>query len=355
MKRLKYFSMKKILTIAWTRPELIRLSEIIKKLDHYTEHIFVHTWQNYTFHMHDQFFTDLALRKPDYQLNMENSLSGIPFIAYCLVEIEKIIISHKPDACLILWDTNSALCAYVCKKYNVPVFHMEAGNRCFDETVPEETNRKIVDSLSTYLLPYTQRSRENLLMEGYHPGKIIVTGNPISEIVHQYLKIDKKISNYLLVTLHRTENVTNQIALKGIIDALNILSERYPIYLSLHPKLESMINEFKFNLSDWIIGNKPYGFQEFLELEQNAFCVITDSGTVPEECALLRTPCILIRNSTERPELLEKNTMILSGISTDEILNSFEVAIDMKVGDVPYDYRDHDVSDKIVKLLLRHI
>lgn len=347
--------MKKIITILGTRPELIRLSEVIKKLDCYTHHIFVHTWQNYTHHMHDQFFIDLSLRKPDYQLNIKNQLSGIPFIAYCLEEIERIILIEKPDACLILWDTNSALCAYVCKRYGVPVFHMEAGNRCFDEAVPEETNRKIVDSLSTYLLPYTQRSRENLLMEGYHPSKIIVTGNPISEIIYQYLKTEKQTSNYILVTLHRTENITNRISLGGIIDALNILSEKHSIYLSLHPKLESMLQEFGLRLSEWIIGNKPYGFQEFLELEQNAFCVITDSGTVPEECALLRTPCVLVRTSTERPELLEKNTMILSGISTDEILTAFEVAINMSIGEPPNDYKDTDVSDKIVKLLLRHI
>jgi UDP-N-acetylglucosamine 2-epimerase len=347
--------MKKIITIVGTRPELIRLSEIIKKLDIFTEHIFVHTGQNYTPEMHDQFFIDLWVRRPDYQLNIENPLSGIPFIGYMLQEVEKIIVEEKPDSCLILGDTNSALSSYVCKKYNIPVFHMEAGNRCYSDEVPEEMNRKIVDSLSAYLLPYTQRSRELLLLEGYHPSRVIVTWNPITEVMYAHLKESKKPSDYVLVTLHRTENVTDESRLKSITDALNTISEKYKILLSVHPKLASMLEKFQIELAPNIQKDAPYAFQEFLHLEQGALCVITDSGTVPEECAILGTPCVMMRNSTERPELLESNAMLLSGTKTDEILSSFEIARTMDVWPAPLDYQDRHVSDKIIKLLMRHI
>lgn len=179
-------------------------------------------------------------------------------------------------------------------------------------------NRKIVDSLSEYLLPYTQRSRENLLREGYHPSKVIVTGNPISEIVELYTRGSvKKTSDYVLVTLHRTENITNKEVLTGIIDALNEIARSYKVYMSMHPKLEDMLKKFSIELHENILCSKPYGFKEFIIMEQNAYCVLTDSGTVPEECAILKTPCVLMRNSTERPELLESNSLILSGVSKD--------------------------------------
>lgn len=348
--------MKKVLTIAGTRPELIRLSEIIKKFDIYTHHIFVHTWQNYTPHLHDQFFEDLSLRKPDYQLNTENNYSGIQFIWYCLEEIERILIKEKPDVCLILWDTNSALSAYACKKLSIPVFHMEAWNRCYSDEVPEEMNRKIIDSLSTYLLPYTQRSRENLLSEWYHPSKIIVTGNPISEIIDLYARwIKKETSDYILVTLHRTENITIKENLVWIINALNEISKKHRILLSIHPKLADMLAKFDIKLHENITGSKPYGFKEFVQMEQNAYCVLTDSWTVPEECAILKTPCVLMRNSTERPELLENNSMILSWIDTENILDSFNIITNLKIWDIPRDYEDKNISEKILKLILRHI
>lgn len=347
--------MKKVLTIVWTRPELIRLSEIIKKLDIFTDHIFVHTGQNFTVSLHDQFFSDLDLRLPNYQLNIENPKIGMDFIWYMLVEIDKILEKEKPSVVLILGDTNSALSAYVCKKRGIPVFHMEAWNRCYDEVVPEEMNRKIVDSLSAYLLPYTQRSRENLLAEWYHPSKIIVTGNPISEIISKYApkEKDKSLNDFILVTLHRTENVTNPEVLRGIIDALNELSKDTKIILSVHPKLKEMLAKFQIQLSWNIDAQEPLGFLEFIWMEKNALCVLTDSGTVPEECAILWTPCILIRDSTERPELLETNSMILSGTRKESIIEAFRAAKDLSVGRIPDDYRDIDISDKIVKLLLR--
>ena len=205
---------------------------------------------------------------------------------------------------------------------------MEAGNRCYDENVPEEANRKVVDSLSSYLLPYTQRSREQLLTEGYHPSKIIVTGNPITEVLEKHMKkaIEPTIKDYILVTLHRDENVTNKETLSEIIEALNEIGKTTKVILSAHPKMEEMVMKFGLTFGQNIEVSKPFGFHVFLGLEKFAKCVLTDSGTVPEECAIIKTPCILIRTSTERPELLETNTMILSGVSKDEILSNYDVA-----------------------------
>ncbi len=347
--------MKKIMTIVWTRPELIRLSETIKLLDKLTKHIFVHTGQNFTPELHNQFFADLDLRLPDYQFNKDWK-SGFEFIWNMYIEIDKIIEKENPEVILILWDTNSALSAYVAKRKKIPVFHMEAWNRCYDENVPEETNRKVVDSLSEFLLPYTGRSRENLLREWYHPSKIIVTGNPITEIISKYKILEREIrQDYILVTLHRDENVTNKENLENIISALNEISNKYKVILSVHPKLEEMLKKFEIQLNQNIESSKPFWFQKFLNLEKYATCVLSDSGTVPEECAILKTPCILLRTSTERPELLENNSMILSWITKEEILNSMEVAIKTEIWDIPNDYKDTNVSQKIVKLLLRHI
>lgn len=349
--------MKKIMTIVWTRPELIRLSETIKLLDKQTNHVFVHTWQNFTHHLHDQFFEELNLRLPDYQLNLEWK-SWFEFIWNMYIEIDKILDKEKPEVILILWDTNSALSAYVAKRKKIPVFHMEAGNRCYDENVPEETNRRIVDSVSEYLLPYTQRSRENLLTEWYHPSKIIVTWNPITEVIEKYKNEiwERQIKEeYILVTLHRDENVTNKENLENITNALNKISNKYKIILSVHPKLEEMIEKFDIKFEKNIELNKPFWFKIFLNLEKYAKCVLSDSWTVPEECNILKTPCILLRTSTERPELLENNSMILSWITKEEILNSMEVAINTSIWDIPNDYKDTNVSEKILKIILRHI
>jgi len=347
--------MKKILTIVWTRPELIRLSEVIKVLDKHTKHTFVHTGQNFTPELHDQFFSELWLRKPDIQLNKDWK-TGFPFIWTMYQEIDEIIKIKSPDAVLILWDTNSCLSAYVAKRNWIPVFHMEAWNRCYDEKVPEETNRKVIDSVSEYLLPYTQRSRENLLTEWYHPSKIIVTWNPITEVLSKYdiwERFEKE--EYILVTLHREENVTKKWNLENIVSALNKISKTDKVILSVHPKLEQMIEKFNIKFEKNIILNKPFWFKNFINLEKYAKCVLSDSWTVPEECNILKTPCVLLRTSTERPELLENNSMILSWISKDEILNSYKVAINTSIWEIPNDYKDTNVSEKILKIILRHI
>lgn len=349
--------MKKIITIVWTRPELIRLSEVIKLLDKFTNHIFIHTWQNFTPELHEQFFEELNLRLPDYQLNNEWK-SWFEYIWNMFIDIDKILETEKPEAILILWDTNSCLSAYVAKRKKIPIFHMEAGNRCYDENVPEETNRKVIDSLSTYLLPYTQRSRENLLNEWYHPSKIIVTWNPILEVISKYLddiwarKIKK---DYILVTLHREENVTNKINLENIVSALNEISKKTKVIISVHPKLEEMISKFDIIFEKNIELHKPFWFKKFINLEKYAKCVLSDSWTVPEECNILKTPCVLLRTSTERPELLENNSMILSWVTKEEILSSYNVAIDTSIWNIPNDYKDKNISEKILKIILRHI
>jgi len=349
--------MKKILTIVWTRPELIRLSETIKILDKHTKHIFIHTWQNFTHHLHDQFFEELDLRKPDYQLN-SNNLTWFQFIWNMFIEIDKILNLEKPDAILILWDTNSCLSSYIAKRKKIPIFHMEAWNRCYDENVPEEANRKIIDSLSTYLLPYTQRSRENLLSEWYHTSKIIVIWNPITEVISKYINDvweKQEKDSYLLVTLHREENITKKENLEKIVSALNEISKKDKIILSVHPKLEEMVEKFNIKFENNIVLNKPFWFKTFLNLEKYAKCVLSDSWTVPEECNILKIPCILLRTTTERPELLENNSMILSGIDKEEILSSYKIAISTSVWDIPNDYKDTYVSEKILKIILRHI
>ena len=355
----------KIITIAGTRPELIRLSEIIKKLDIYFDHIFVHTGQNFDVHLRDNFLNDLNLRQPDYQFNLKEKTIGFNFISKMFMDIENVLMKEKPDRALILGDVNSALAAYVCKRMHIPIFHMEAGNRCYDDNVPEEINRRIIDSCSDYLLTYTQRSREQLLRENYPPNKIIVTGNPITEVLYKYIdniddqKILKKYNvqnkKYILATLHRTENITNQAVLYKICVALNKISKKYIIILSVHPKLDSMLKEFNINLVKNIIKHSPFGFKEFIALMKNAKVVLTDSGTVPEECSLLKIPSVLIRTSTERPELLENNSMVLSGIESSEIYNAFQIAVNSKMGTPPLDYQDKNVSDKIIKILAKNI
>lgn len=349
--------MRKIMTIAGTRPEVIRLTNIIKKLDTFTDHVFVHTGQNFTFHLHEQFFKDLDLRLPDYQLN-QGQLVGMDYISMLLREMEPIFDKEQPDAVLILGDTNSALSAFNAKKRGIPVFHMEAGNRCFSDKVPEEINRKIIDSLSEILMPYTQRSREYLMREGYHPSKIIVTGNPIAEVIHTYLPQAKKPpfeGDYALVTLHRNENVADPVILKQIIAALNTIAKEMTVILSIHPKLESMLKANKIDLHANIKGSPPFSFTEFLGLEKGAKVILSDSGTVPEECAILGVPCVLMRDSTERPELLEINANIVSGVQTEDILGAYRAATQLPVGRIPDDYRDLDVSDKVVKTLLRYL
>ncbi|MFC1710691.1 non-hydrolyzing UDP-N-acetylglucosamine 2-epimerase [Nanoarchaeota archaeon] len=354
----------KVMTIMGTRPDIIRLSQIIPKLDKYFNHVLVYTGQNFDKNLRDVFFDELGVRKPDYELNKEQK-SGFDFFSILFRDMPQIIEKEKPDAVLILGDVNSTLSSYVVKRMGIPLFHMEAGNRCYSDEVPEEINRRIVDTLSDFLLPYTQRSREQLLIEGYHPKKIIVTGNPITEVIKAYedkidasnillrLRLEKR--KFVAVTFHRQENVDNKERLIKIINSLKAISKDYKVVVSTHPKTQERLREIGEVGNDNILFLEPLGFFDWVKLEKNAACAVSDSGTVQEECALFGTPCILIRTSTERPELLDAGSVVVSGIETEDIISSFKIAINSKGWDIPKDYESINVSDKIVKILMRYV
>lgn len=352
----------KVATILGTRPELIRLSETIKKLDQHTDHVLVHTGQNFEYELDGIFFKELSIRKPDYNLKARaDSVFGQ--IAIILTKTEEILLKEKPDAVLILGDTNSGLSAIVAKRLGIPVFHMEAGNRCYSDKTPEEINRRIIDSCSDILLPYTQRSREQLLVEGYHPSKIFVVGNPIVEIIRKHKirakksKILKQLGiksneKYVLATMHRAENVDDLKVLSDLYDALLEISKKYKVIVSTHPRTRERLKNKKMDKNDNLKFMKPFGFIDFLKLEMNSSCIITDSGTVQEEATILSKPCILTRTSTERPELIECGGVFMAGIKKEEILDSFNVAINLPDNiTLPNDYRD-DVSSKILKIIM---
>lgn len=347
----------RIITIISTRPEIIRLSLIIKKLDKILldKHILIHTGQNFTKELDNDIFNDLELRSPNIKLNKIKK-TGYDFGGYCMKEIENILKNYNPmeDKILILGDVNGAFySAYVAKKMGFKIFHMESGNRCYDETVPEEINRRAIDSFSYKLLTYTQRSRENLLQEGYKTKDIIVVGNPIYEVIkNEKIKLQSK-KQHILVTFHRNENVTNKEKLFKFINQLEKISEnekKLKIFISVHPKLKDMIKKNNIVINNKnIILNKPFTFKEFIELEANAKCVITDSGTIPEECAIFNTPCILVRDSTERPELLEINQMFIS--KCNNVYNIYNQISHYNYNKIPVDYKK-ETSEIVSKLLI---
>jgi UDP-N-acetylglucosamine 2-epimerase (non-hydrolysing) len=355
----------KVMTVLGTRPEIIRLNLIIKKLDQYCEHILVHTGQNYTDSLNSIFFQDFQLREPDYFLGIRGNTFGEQ-IGKILIETDRVIREEKPDKLLILGDTNSALSSIIAKRMGIPVYHMEAGNRCFDDRVPEEVNRRIIDHSSDILLPYTNRSKENLLHEGIPKERVYVTGNPIFEVLESYKeKIDAShilvdlginAGAYFLVTAHRAENVDDRERLKDILTSLKLISEkyRYPIVCSLHPRTRNMME--KYGLGDFSSSVRfiePVGFFDFVKMEKNALCVITDSGTVQEECCIFKKPNITIRDVTERPETIECGSNIVAGVNPETVLRSVDMALgNPNACQPPAEYLERDVSSKIVKIVL---
>jgi len=358
----------KIMTILGTRPEIIRLSLLIKKLDKYCDHVLVHTGQNFDDSLSSIFFSDLDLREPDYYLGIIGD-SFSEQIGKIIIEAEKVILKEKPDRVLILGDTNSGLAAIVAKRMGIPVFHMEAGNRCFDDRVPEEVNRRIIDHSSTILLPYTYRSKENLLKEGIAREAIYVIGNPIYEVIEHYSKeienseiLDKlnvQPKKYFLVTMHRAENVDDKDRLKNLLIGLDEINKKYtfPVICSLHPRSKSKIEQFKLKITNNNLHfSTPFGFFDFIALEKNALCVITDSGTVQEECCILKVPNITIRDVTERPETIESGSNMLASISPNLMLKSVEVVLNEKCKwEPPREYLERDVSSKVVKIILGYL
>ncbi len=358
----------KVITIIGTRPELIRLSVIIKKLDKLTDQILVYTNQNYDYNLSEIFFNDLEIRKPDYYFTKQSTSVG-SFLSNAFLEFEAIIREEKPDKVLILGDTNTGLLAIIANKYRVPVYHMEAGNRCYDDRLPEESNRRIIDSISKYNLPYTENSKQNLLAEGYHKNHVFKTGNPIFEVLFEYRmkiggsqilyekgiqsKTNDLIKDYILVTVHRTENVDDKNILTDIVNAINEIAQKHLVVLSWHPHAQRKMEEFDLHFDDKVIIGKGFGFFDFVKLEQNAKCVITDSGTVPEECCIFGIPALTIRESTERQELVECGSNILVGTKTKTIVNALSTVLkENRKWYIPAEYSNANVSDTIISLLI---
>lgn len=351
----------KVMTLAGTRPEWIRLSLIIPKLDKLCDHVLVDTGQNYDKNLRDVFFRELGIREPDHLIGATGTFGEQ--IANILEGLEELIGFEKPDAFLVLGDTNSSLGAIMAKRMGVRVFHMEAGNRCFDDQVPEEVNRRIIDHSSDILLPYTERSRQNLLQEGIHSSKIYVTGNPITEVMeafHDYIgdsdildKLQLDANRYMLVTLHRQENVDNPARLDKFVEAFNALPDKYemPIIWSVHPRTRKQLNH---NIRSEVKLVEPLGLFDFVRLEKNAYCVLTDSGTVQEECCIFEVPVVTLRDTTERPETVEVGSNFISGCELEAILRGVEVATQPFHWHAPEDYQVENVSDTVVKIVLSY-
>jgi len=352
----------KILTVAGTRPELIRLSVLINKLDGVVDHIFIYTNQNYDYNLSGKFFDELKIRKPDYYFTNEGHSIGT-FLSSAIIQFERVLLKEKPDKVLLLGDTNSGLLSIIAEKYNIPVYHMEAGNRCYDERLPEETNRRIIDHVSKYNLPYTDNSKQNLLAEGFHKNFVFKIGNPINEVIQSYIneidnsdilnKLGLGYRDFVLVTAHRTENVDNKESLLGIVSALNIISKQMKVIFSVHPRTKDKIDKFKITVADGVLMSEPFGFFDFIKLEQSAKVIISDSGTCQEEACLFNVPSITIRESTERQETIECGSNILVGTDTAQIVNVFNVIKDRTYFWVPpEDYTKDDVSDTVINILL---
>ena len=356
----------KLMTIVGTRPEIIRLSEVIKACDKYFKQVLVHTGQNWDYTLNQIFFEELGLRSPDFYLDAVGSHLG-ETMGNIISKSYEIMQKECPDALLILGDTNSALCAISAKRLKIPIFHMEAGNRCFDQNVPEEINRKIVDHISDINLPYTEHSRRYLLSEGFRKEHIYVTGSPMAEVLeknHQAINNSNVLDvlglehgKYILVSAHREENIDNEKNFFSLMEALNGIAKKYqlPIIYSTHPRSWKRIEDRQFVFHPLIRQLKPFGFMDYNRLQLSSMCVLSDSGTLSEESAILGFPAVLIRTSTERPEVLDKGTVVIGGIIEGDISQAIDLAVSMHKNDEPHvlanDYRDTNVSIKVVKLI----
>jgi UDP-N-acetylglucosamine 2-epimerase (non-hydrolysing) len=358
----------KVVTVCGTRPEIIRLSEVVKRLDRFCEHVLVHTGQNYDPLLSEVFFTELQVRPPDVHLGIEASAfadQAGQIISRVGVELERL----RPDRVLVLGDTNSGLAAIVAARMRIPVFHMEAGNRCYDDRVPEEVNRRIIDHSSTILLPYTERSKENLVREGIERDRIFVIGNPIFEVLEaQRESIDRSTAltrlnvepkGYVLVTLHRAENVDSPARLEAFLAALSRVGEEQacPVLVSVHPRTASKLKQFKLApSSSRVVLLEPLGFLDFVKLERHARVVLSDSGTVQEECAIFGVPNCTLRDVTERPETLECGSNIMAGADTEDILRAVRLALADGCDWVPPpEYVRRDVSRTVSRIVLGYL
>lgn len=356
----------KLMTIVGTRPEIIKLSEIIKKSDKYFQHIMVHTGQNYDYELNQVFFDNLGIRKPDFYLNVVGDNLG-QTMGNVLAKSYEILVQEQPDALLVLGDTNSCLSVISAKRLKIPIFHMEAGNRCFDENLPEEINRRIVDHTSDVNLCYTEHARNYLNWEGVSKERTYVVGSPIAEVLKVNKEkidsskvletLDLEKGKYILLSAHREENIDDEDNFMALMNAVNAMAENYdlPVIYSTHPRSKRFIEQRGFNFHQNVRSLMPFGFADYNNLQQNAFCVVSDSGTIAEEASYFKFPAVSVRTSTERPEAIDKGNMVIGSITTEQVLQAVDMAVEMNVqgdfgADVP-NYVDENVSMKVIKLI----
>jgi len=362
----------KVMTIVGTRPEIIKLSEVMKELDRHVDHTIVHTGQNYDYELNGVFFEDLNIRKPDIFLE---AVKGTPSetIGDIIAKSDRVFREIKPDALLIYGDTNSCLSVISAKKLKIPIFHMEAGNRCFDQRVPEEINRKIVDHLSDINLPLSEQARDYLIAEGIRPETIIKTGSPMREVLNANMekinssdileREDLQAKKYIVMSIHREENVDSPSNFTDLLESIDALTNKYvmPIVISTHPRTRKKLDEIGYqNKNPLIRFSKPYGFHDYNNLQMNAFCVISDSGTIAEEGSILNLPAVTIRQAHERPEGMDETTVIMSGLSKTRVIDSVEIATSHNSETVRAikpvkDYEADNVSKKILRIIVSYI
>ena len=359
----------KVMTVVGTRPEIIRLSSVINKLDKSKaiEHILVHTGQNYDYELNEVFFEDFKLKKPDYFLNSAVG-TAIETIGNILINIEKVIDKEKPDAFLILGDTNSCLTAIAAKRRHIPIFHMEAGNRCFDQRVPEETNRKIVDHIADINLTYSDIAREYLLREGLLPDRVIKTGSPMYEVIKSKLddinnsdvlnKLNLEKGKYFVVSAHREENINSEKNFMNLVESLNAIADKYnfPVIISTHPRTRKMIEEKGVKFNPLVNLLKPLGFNDYVKLQIESKAVLSDSGTISEESSILKFKALNLREAHERPEAMEEASVMMVGLKKERILQGLEI-LEAQEKDTlreVYDYSMPNVSDKVLRIILSY-
>jgi UDP-N-acetylglucosamine 2-epimerase (non-hydrolysing) len=356
----------KVVTIFGTRPEIIRLSAVMQKLDECVCHVMVHTGQSYDYQLSEVFFQDLGLRKPDYFLEVKSATVGEQ-IGKIISRSEDVIRKERPEALLVLGDTNSALSAIVAKRYKVPVFHMEAGNRCFDENVPEELNRRIVDHISDINLCYTDHARRYLLAEGFPPGRVFVTGSPMAEVLEKsrekiegsqvLARLGLEPDRYFAVSCHREENVESPTRLRALVETLERVQATYslPVIVSTHPRTAKRLEKLKVRPPEGVRFEQPFGFFDYVHLQKYAFCVLSDSGTIFEESSILGFPAVVLRDSTERPEAIDTGACVQTGMDPDLVLAGIDLVVSERDQDkqerIPYDYRHTNVSSRVVRLI----
>lgn len=366
MKRLK------VMTVLGTRPEIIRLSRVMARLDAYVDHVIVHTGQNWDYELNELFFSDLGVRKPDHFLGVDTSSLGA-VLGGILIGAERVIQEERPDALLVLGDTNSAIAAVMARRMKVPIFHMEAGNRSFDRNVPEESNRRLVDHISDFNLVYTEHARRHLLSEGMQHRRIYLTGSPMREVLDHYraqigasdvlARLGLEAGGYFIVSMHREENVDSRSRLHALVGTLNRLAERHdlPVIVSTHPRTRKRLDALTdLTLDPRVQYMKPFGFHDYNHLQMHARCAISDSGTIAEESAILDFPAITPRDAIERPEAMDTGNIIVTGLETDAVLSGVEAAVALHhervaAGTplvVPVDYQVTNTSERVVKLIL---